>query len=647
MKGPLLILWVTLACAVAAGLIRSWSDLRERSAFQVVVAVENRGDARHGQWQLFYDRGSGIVEEDSATEIREIASGEMARIVYRVPANALRGIRFDLPPGANEVLLGPVEFRSGDGEVLRETDPRSWEGAEGLRVTDRGEGGGVLAVSDEESADPQVRLVWEADERLHPAWIGPGRAVVEFVRTAVLVWVLIFGIALFVYFYGRRAWSRVFSFRVPFPSVDRGERGARTLVILASSAVFVPVVLFLSWEHITTPGLLVEDSHHYFNRYYDSGHSLLDAVQARPNGYYNIANNAYAWAVSRIDDVRWHPAAYNAAAVTVFLIASILPAFTPLVRNRWLLATVVPVLGLAGMNHVFYLITLTFQMYVVVLILLTILFLRPPRTTAGLVVQCLLVVFLVYSGPYSVVAVPTSLLLLLLFRDRRKQILWGVAAVAGFAYNRMTPGMARFDNLLDPEIVGKMITVTFEQVFFLDLGGVLEPWKIGVFFLLLAPAVILVARDPVRLRVCLVLLALVLLALTPLFLSRKFFFYSDPAPCHILISRFFWLLLLIYLLDGLVERLPRFRLGFALAAVATMAFFIWGDTQIRPWKFEYPRTRSVAGFMETIRKAERLGLKERNEYMMLAMDGNPVNPFGPRVRVGSQKSGATRVPAIE
>ena len=330
----------------------------------------------------------------------------------------------------------------------------------------------------------------------------------------------------------------------------------------------------------------------------------------------------------------------------IALTAAIVPAFTPLVRNRWILATVVPVLGLAGMNHVFYLITLTFQMYVVVLILLTILFLQSPKTTAGLVVQCLLAVFLVYSGPYSVVAVPTCLLLLLFFRDRRKQILWGVVAIAGFAYNRMTPGMARFDNLFDPEIVGKMVTVTFEQVLFLDVGGSLELWKIAVFFLLLVPAAIIIARDPVRLRTCLVLLALVLLALTPLFLSRKFFFYSDPAPCHVLISRFFWIFLLIHLLDGLVERLPRFRVGFSLAVVATMVFYIWGDTQIRPWKFDYPRTRSVSEFMETIRRAENLGLKERNEFMMLAFDGNPVNPFGPRVRVGSQKSGATRVPAI-
>ncbi len=645
--GPRLILWLALAAAAGTGLVRSCSELRERSAFNVIVAVENRGEGKSGRWQLFYDRGSGIVEEDSVTDDREIASGEAARIVYRVPAHTLRGIRFDLPPGASEVLLRTVAFRSAGGELLRETDPRDWEGAEGLEVLGLPAADGVLAVSDEDCVDPQARLIWNTDERLSPAWIGIGLAVWTFIHTTVLAWAVFFAIALFAYLYGRRTWGWALSFRVVFPAVAEHDRRGRTLVIVASSAVFIPILLFLAWEPITTPGLLVEDSHHYFNRYYDSGHTLFDAIRARPNGYYNIANNAYAWAVSCIDDVRWHPAAYNAAAVVVFLIASILPAFTPLVRNRCILAALVPVLGLAAMNHVFYLITLTFQMYVVVLILLTILFLQSPKSTAGLVAQCLLAVFLVYSGPYSVVAVPTALLLLFFFRDWRKQILWGVVAAAGFAYNRMTPGMARFDNLLDPEIVGKMVNVTFEQVLFLDLGGDLEFWKVGVFCLILAPAAIVIAGDPVRLRVCLVLFALVLLALTPLFLSRKFFFYSDPAPCHVLISRFFWIFLLVYVLDGLVERLPRFRRGFAIAVVATLVFYIWGDTRIRPWKFDYPHTRSVSEFMETIRRAESLGLKESNEYMMLSFDGNPVNPFGPRVRVGSQRSGATRVPAIE
>lgn len=644
---PRLILWVTLAAAVLTGLVQSVSEFRERSAFEVVVTVENRGEATSGEWQLFYDRGSGIVEEDSVTEIREIKPGEAARIVFQVPPYGLRGIRVDLPPGAGDILLGPVEFRSAAGELLRETDSRAWERLDGLSVPRTVEPGGVTNVPEEYTAKPKARVKWTAEERLAPSLADIGPAVWSFVRATVIAWIVFFACALFVYLYRGRIAAWVCSFRISFPAVAEAEGRSRSPVILASAAVFALVLFLLTWEEVITPGLLVEDSIHYFNGYYDSGHGFFDAIRARPNGYYNVANNAYAWAVSRLGDVRWHPAAYNAAAVSVFLIASILPAFTPLVRNRLILATVPPVLGLAGMNHVLYLVTLTFQMYGVVLVLLTMLFLNSPRSTAALVAQCLLAVFLVFSGPYSVVAVPTSLLLLLLFRDRRKQILWGVVAVAGFLYNRVSPGMARLENLLDPEIVEEMVSVTFERVFFLDLGGELEWWKVGVFCLLLAPGVIVIARDPERGRFALVLLALVLLALTPLFLSIKFFFYPDPFPCHILIARFFWLLLLVYLLDGLVMRLPRFRLGFALAVVATMVFFIWGDTKIRPEKFDYPHTRSVAAFMETIRRAEALGLEKRNEYMMLSLDEDSANPFVPRVRVGSRRSGAIRIPAIE
>ncbi len=635
--------FLCLVVAFAVGTTRGILDLRRTSGLVVEVGLETLRPTEGERWQLFFDRGRGIVEEDSVAVRFDFSNGVTAVERFVVPPGTIRMFRLDPPPGEVGFAVREIRLLSPSGELVDDIDPARLSAGEGLDPSPL-PGGGLLVRGQGSLTDPQLVLRPLPGERWTTVWEGGWEALGSGLATFAVLFVALLA-ALWL---GRRfAWpvfKWVFSFRTPFPPVEPLPAGRRFRVVGLSFLFAAPLLLWLAWPEISTPGLLVEDSHHYFNRYYGGDSGMIDALAARPNGYYNIGNNLFAWFAAKID-VRAQAAVYHVFAVFCFFAACLLPASAPLFRDRRMVFALFPVLALAGMNHVFYLVTLTFQMYVLIVVLLGILIIGPPRGKIGLVVQCLLVVFLVFSGPYSVVAVPTGMALLLLFRQPRKQWIWGTAVVAGVVYLQMTPGMARFQNLLEADVVRKMFEVAVEQVFFLDMGGEVGAGSLILFVSLFALPVVLNARDPGRMRMILVLLALVVLSLTPLFLSRKFVFYSDPYPCHILIARFFWIFLVMFLLDGLLSGLSgRVRSGLAWASLAGLGVFVWWDSRIRPGKFEFEGSRDIGPFLQAIHAAESAGLKERNEFTVIAIDPDPRLYFKPRVLVGSRHPDAVEVP---
>ena len=112
----------------------------------------------------------------------------------------------------------------------------------------------------------------------------------------------------------------------------------------------------------------MEDAGHYFNAYY-GGKRYLSFILQHPNGYYNILNNFVAWLASKMD-VRLQPLIYHLFSLSLGILVATCMAFTGLIRNRALLMITPLALGLSGMNHIFYYVSLTFQMYNVVILLL-------------------------------------------------------------------------------------------------------------------------------------------------------------------------------------------------------------------------------------------------------------------------------------
>lgn len=414
-------------------------------------------------------------------------------------------------------------------------------------------------------------------------------------------------------------------------------------VVVASFLLFGVLLALRTWANLVHPSLFVEDTTHYFNVYY-GGDRGFGTVFQQPHGYYNLLNNLVAWAASWAD-VRLQPAIYQGVAVVLAVTASCTLAFSGLYRSRWTLLVLPAVLGLSGMNHVAYYTTLTFQMYVVVVLLLCLTFLQAPRRGVALAGTAALLGLLIWSGPYSVVAVPAAALSMLLFRGRRRNALLGWVVVCTLVYAQTARGLVRFENLTDPQAVRTMVEVFVGEVLLLDLAGAFAWWKAALGVAALGAVLFRLRGEGPYLRVSALFLVIVGGALAPLFLSTKFADYPDPYPCHTFISQFFWLAFLLYTADRFLRRSSRERVA-GWAVVAVFGLLVAADNARHPEKGYMAVREGLPEFLERVRRVEELGLEERNRYVVVELPGYDRH-FVPRARVGSRREDAKRLPYEE
>lgn|GEM_PF-1003261 len=435
-------------------------------------------------------------------------------------------------------------------------------------------------------------------------------------------------------------WRWVGCFRTQYPVSGSLNLPSRRLVY-SSLSVLTLFVFIRSWENFLYPSLPMEDSFHYFNYFYDNRIPFLAGISRNPNGYLNILPNFIGWVFSFLD-VRRVASAYVGFALAFTLFASLLPLATGLFRNRWIVFVVPLVLGLSGMNHIFYYTTLTFQMYVAILVLLGILFLPAPRTKGGLILRILIGVLLVFSGPYSVVAVPACLLLLVFFHPTKQSIFWAVMVYSGVLFLETSTGMVRLQNAIEPMVLQSMADVMVDRVLFFDwfeIGILPGLVSVGV---LVGVCFFLLRKDAVFIRIGTIFLAIAVLAMAPLFLSVKFLQYSDPYDCHVLISQFFWLLFLLVAADRIADRVGG---NVPLAPIFAGVFlaFVGIDQVKNPQKGYFPPNPEIQHFLDKVYAAEQLSLQDRNESVFLEGSGATQDAFEVRVRVGSSKPDAREV----
>lgn len=423
-----------------------------------------------------------------------------------------------------------------------------------------------------------------------------------------------------------------------------GGNGQQARYLLLAVLVFLTALLVRSWDNLVTPGLYMEDAGHYFNMYYGGKRSLFFILQ-HPNGYYNILNNVVAWAASKMD-VRVQPVLFHTFSLSLGLVVAVCMTFSGLIRHRALLVITPLALGLSGMNHIFYYVSLTFQMYNVVVLLLCIYFLPAPKTWTGTVWLALATGLLIWSGPYSVVAVPIAVLYLLLFPFDKKAVLvcWIVVCALGYTVS-VEGGLIQWRNILDPSTQQLILSTLFGRIVLLDLFGEVHGVQIGLILAAFAGVYYYFRRDLFFLKTSVLLLAIIGASLAPLFLSNKIIFYQRVFPCHIYIAQFFWVFWVLYALDSLLARQNTHRLAKGLACALAVAAVVQVDNQRHPDKGAITLMPKVPAFVRAIHEAEQLGLEKTNQYIVLSTENIAPGPIYPRVRVGSSRLSARRVPA--
>jgi hypothetical protein len=429
--------------------------------------------------------------------------------------------------------------------------------------------------------------------------------------------------------------------RTPYHECDGSFFQKNRSTIALAIVIFLSAFFIRSWQSVLNPGLYMEDASHYFNVHYGGGHDLSFILQ-QPNGYYNILSSFTAWCASECD-VRWQPMIYNIIGLIMGTITATCFLFTGLLRNRCILIVTPLVLGLSGMNHIYYFNTITYQIYNVVVILLCLLFFPVTRSKLALFFLCFVAAILVWSGPYSVVALPISLALLVFFKNRSKTILIISIMINVVLYTlSVREGTIRLSNILDEEMRRYAIEVLFEKIFFMDLLGKISFTKVGIFFLVLASILYFLRKDVFFIKISITLFMIILCVLAPFFLSIKYILYRTVLPCHIYISQFFWLCFILFTVDHLLNKISP-RISAKLAIIGFFFAFVLIDNASNPSKGKEKIMTNIPLFVQTIHLVEQLELEKKGQYVMLQTE-NVMPGFLPSiVRVGSKNLEATRL----
>ena len=396
-----------------------------------------------------------------------------------------------------------------------------------------------------------------------------------------------------------------------------GVVATRSTIILGL-IIFAGIVLLRSWDNFSQPGLYAEDSIHYFNYYYGNVRAFTDILQ-HPNGYYNLFNNLVAYTTAKAD-VGLAPLIYQSVCIVLSFLTIAAFSFSGLVTNRYLLFISPLLLGLSGLNHLYYYISLTFQMYVVVLLLL-ILMLRRIKSSAPVeVLLFILMSFLIWSGPYSVLAVPLALAFIVFFRDRTTTCVGLLLVTVAYTLS-VTKSTIMLENIFKPEILRLWGSTLVTDVFFMGFKDSVNIEKLILIAVTFITVFIILRRDRLFLKTATLLLIIIVASFAPLFLSKKILLYQKILTCHLLIAQFFWLALILFTADRMLARWPAKQHLLGGVFVLLAAFFIFADNTRHPDKWQAKVQEAMPRFLQKVKEAEEMNLAQEGKRMIISTAG--------------------------
>lgn len=414
--------------------------------------------------------------------------------------------------------------------------------------------------------------------------------------------------------------SNIFKFlknRDTYVLPAEGVVATRSTIILGL-IIFTGIVLLRSWDNFSQPGLYAEDSIHYFNYYYGNVRAFTDILQ-HPNGYYNLFNNLVAYLTAKAD-VGLAPLIYQSVCIVLSFLTIAAFSFSGLVTNRYLLLISPLLLGLSGLNHLYYYISLTFQMYVVVLLLL-ILMLRRIKSSAPVeVLLFILMSFLIWSGPYSVLAVPLALAFIVFFRDRTITCIGLLLVTVAYTLS-VTKSTIMLENIFKPEILRLWGSTLVTDVFFMGFKDSVNIEKLILIAVTFITVFMILRRDRLFLKTVTLLLIIIVASFAPLFLSKKILLYQKILTCHLLIAQFFWLALILFTADRMLARWPAKQHLLGGFFVVLAAFFIFADNTRHPDKWQAKVQEAMPRFLQKVKEAEEMNLAQEGKRMIISTAG--------------------------
>ncbi|MDK9706520.1 MAG: hypothetical protein OEL83_05675 [Desulforhopalus sp.] len=413
-------------------------------------------------------------------------------------------------------------------------------------------------------------------------------------------------------------------------------------VLLLALASLIVVLLIRSWENFSHPGFYAEDATYYFKLNYNADF-LWENIFRNPNGYYNILNNFVAQLLGDID-IRWQAAAYQSVAFMTTVLTTLMFARSGLIKNKILIFLTPFILGLSGFNHIVYYLTITFQMYVLVLTLFAVLLLDETDSPIKNLMLFLIIPLLVWSGPYSVLAVPFAITFIVLFRGKTWIMLWTLVVTIAYALST-TGSTIMLGNIFEKQIQVLWGEAVIRDIFLLGLREHVNIEKVILLLAILVPAIYAIRRETFHLRILALFMVVIISSMAPVLLSKKIIMYGSIYPCHLLLGKFFWILSVLIIVDRLVKVIPeKFTQISVSAAACCIVLFIVVDNLKHESMRKIDVLYNIPEFLQTIHETEKLKLEEKGEIVRIIADG--VGIFDPIVRVGSRNPEARLVKTI-
>ena len=405
-------------------------------------------------------------------------------------------------------------------------------------------------------------------------------------------------------------------------------------LIVISWLTLLIVVLVRSWTDISQLSIPVEDGSLYFAKFYNFDRT--DIIFEKPNGYYTLPTNLLALFTTLLP-VQIQPYIYKLIALLACSLCCIAILFTGLFRRNAFIFLVPLALGFTGINHLFLWNTLTYQIYIFPLIIVIGLWMN----FGNLKLSSFLIVFIlligIWSGPYSIIILPVSLILFWVFPGKTNRLINLCAFMAGMAYFLSMDSITQIREFFtDSERVLDYLQTLLNEVLFLSAFEGSTLIKLGLLLAFFCLVLFFLKQNKLYLFNSSMFLLICFLSLGFYFLSTK---YETASFNHAYksYSVFFWVLFLLYSLHEIINRFDLSKYV-QILIVVTVLGIVYVDNHKHSYKWATNLNSTDKQFIQAIYYFEQFKLAKRNRYVVLENLTHWYGIKNVRVVVGSRRA---------
>jgi hypothetical protein len=416
------------------------------------------------------------------------------------------------------------------------------------------------------------------------------------------------------------------------------------LWFFAGCLLFIAVNLVRSRSVLSNIGFYVEDAS-LFSHYYGKVQPLVDVARDFFGQPYKIViTKFFAWCFAYFD-VRIQPYLYLWTGFCWGTCAACCFFRSGLIRSRTVLCIGPLLVGLVGLNHVFYYNTIVYIMYTCPAVLLALFFYPAPKSIFTTLLIGIAFAVFPWAGPYSAVIIPVSLLMLLLFWQSlgRKRWLLLLSCCSAFAYYlTVQGGTSKIMRLKIMWVIRAYFDALLDRVIFFDFFPRVSPWFWLLFLFLVGGSFFHFRRDAVFIKNSVLMLAIIFGSFTLFYLSSKLPVYLHPKPCHIFISLFFWCIYLLYVVDCFFQRYGENKIAVSVFSAAVCLIILFNNRKF-PETYRVAPLPTTGEYVATIHTLEQQDFDEENKYVIVRQANYQHYFCHPHVQVGSRKPDAQQI----